>query len=901
MKASQVFVQLALAGLAFGKIPLSSVSRKTSLPIVPNKFIVEVDNEADIPGKRSLDSTKTHVLRTLRERGVDFEVHNEYDSPGLFVGAAVTLSDVSKLLETPGVKAIRQVTRIQGPKPVKVHVLSGTDDPEVPPSAESTHIMTGVDKLHAEGIFGAGIKIGIIDTGIDYTHPALGGAFGPGNKVVGGYDLVGDNYDGTNTPVPDDDPLDQCAGHGTHVAGIIGANPGNPFNISGVAYKASLSSYRVFGCAKGATVTDDVLVEALLRGAKDGQDILTLSIGGPDGWTESSSSVVASRIAASGKVVTIAAGNEGSSGSWYSSSPSNGINAISVASVENTIVPLQKLTVQGVEHDPITYFATFPLPIPGSWPIYATSNDTTVANDACDALPDSTPDLSSFAVVVRRGSCTFVQKLTNIAAKGGNVVLIYDNGGGFSSITTGDFTNSTFIQAADGAFVRLCVTSLASTYAAGKAISISFPQTGGSTNFPNPTGGLVSDFSTYGPSNDMYFKPALAAPGGNIISTIPVALGSYAVESGTSMATPFMAGSAALLLSVQGTSKQVSTSVRDLFQTTAQRVASSHTDADPLQTLTQQGAGLINVYKALHTKTIVSPGQLLLNDTANYRGVQTFTVRNTDKTWKAYNLTHVPAGTAVTVTAGGIYPAVGPVPLSANYATVKLSSKAFTLFPGQSKTIVAFIEPPTGIDKSTYPVFSGFIEIASGTETTHVSYLGLAASLKDKQILDHSDEIFGVPIPAVLNSAGNAQTNATNYTFKGDDFPTVLAYLAFGTPVFRVDVVKPDIKFNGTLNTRDVEERGVLDPRFFSFPHKNTFAQVAIVGALSETDFLSRSTSSDGGYVTLAFNSAQFANGTAIPDGSYRFLVRALKVTGDITKEADYESWLSPVIGVKTA
>ena len=109
--------------------------------------------------------------------------------------------------------------------------------------------------------------------------------------------------------------------------GIIGANPGNQFNISGVAYDSSLSAYRVFGCT--GTVTDDskspafivsrpylstffclVIVEALLRGVADGQDILTLSLGGPDGWTESSSSVVASRIAASGKVVTIAAGND---------------------------------------------------------------------------------------------------------------------------------------------------------------------------------------------------------------------------------------------------------------------------------------------------------------------------------------------------------------------------------------------------------------------------------------------------------------------------------------------------------------------------------------------------------------------------------------------------------------
>jgi subtilisin family serine protease len=140
-----------------------------------------------------------------------------------------------------------------------------------------------------------------------------------------------------------------CNGHGTHVAGIIGADPGNKFGIQGVSYGASIAAYRVFGC-KGS-VTDDsqfslppslsyasnsipVIIDALLRGNSDGMDILTLSLGGSDGWTESSSSVVASRLASRGKVVTIAAGNDGAYGSWYTSSPGNGIDVISVASVD---------------------------------------------------------------------------------------------------------------------------------------------------------------------------------------------------------------------------------------------------------------------------------------------------------------------------------------------------------------------------------------------------------------------------------------------------------------------------------------------------------------------------------------------------------------------------------------
>jgi len=87
------------------------------------------------------------------------------------------------------------------------------------------------------------------------------------------------------------------------------------------------------------------------------------------------------------------------------------------------------------------------------------------------------------------------------------------------------------------------------------------------------------------------------------------------------MATPFVAGSAALLLSVKGKSTAVASAARNLFQTTAQMVPSSKTDGDPLQTLTQQGAGLINVFDAIHATTIVSPGELILNDAANFKPV----------------------------------------------------------------------------------------------------------------------------------------------------------------------------------------------------------------------------------------------------------------------------------------
>lgn len=894
MKMIRLFHTLLWVSSALATIPLSSVKRATTLNIVENKFIIEVDSAADIPQVRRGLGTHEALYEELQKRAIGFHVNKEFDSAGIFIGASVTLAnaqDAQAVTAIPGVRAIRPVRKIDRPQPVASHVVTGTSDPALPPDTESTHVLTGVDKLHAQNITGKGIKIGIIDTGIDYTHPALGSGFGPGHKVIGGFDLVGDDYDGTNTPVPDSDPLDQCVGHGTHVAGIIGADPlKNPFNISGVAFDSSLSAYRVFGCT--GFVTDDVLVDALLLGVKEGQNILTLSLGGADGWTESSASVVASRIAALGTVVTIAAGNDGASGAWYSSSPGNGINVISVASLDNTVTPLQSATVGGATHDPIVYFNLFPFNVTGALPIFATSNDTTVVDDTCNPLGPAIPDLSKFVTIIRRGTCTFVQKMTNVAAKGGNFALIYDNGSGFNAISVGDF-NASLIQAADGEF-------LVQQFAAGVPITLTFPQSGALVQFPNPAGGLISTFTSYGPTNDFFFKPAVAAPGGNILSTLPVNLGVYGIESGTSMATPFVAGSAALLFEAKGISKQVGTSARSLFESTANTIPSSHTDGDPLQTVIQQGAGLINVFDAIHTTTILSPTEIILNDTAHFQGVHSLTVTNTGKTFKKYTISHVPAGTAVTVSPDFVgepsfFPALGPVPLTTDQANVVFSESTFTVPAGGRHTITVRFTLPQTIAESTLPVFSGFINIVSGTERVHASYIGLAASLIDQQTLDDSDFVFGVTIPAVLDSVGNVQEEPTNYTFVGEDFPTVLWRQSFGTPSFRLDLVDVNTTLPATRS-----RRAVGDSPFLTFPKKpsGSFAQVKIVGPITAIPFLTRSNLDDNLDNVVNLDTPTFANGTIIPNGLYRLLIRSLRVTGNPDREEDYEAWLSPIIGV---
>lgn len=226
------------------------------------------------------------------------------------------------------------------------------------------------------------------------------------------------------------------------------------------------------------------------------------------------------------------------------------------------------------------------------------------------------------------------------------------------------------------------------------------------------------------------------------------------------------------------------------------------------------------------------------------------------------------------------------------------------VLPGQTAKVLATFRPPRGLDNTQFPVFSGFIQLTAPGETYHVSYLGLSASLKDKQVIDNTDEFFGVPLPTLLDSAGNVQAGPANYTFVGDDAPALLFRLAFGTPTFRVDLVDPNIKFTPTI---PLAARGLSSfiPPFFTFPHPHnggTFSQVKILGSLGELDFIPRNdedpTSGGTGFNTLLLDPT-FANGTTIANGSYRVLVRALRVTGNPTREEDYDSWLSPILGVQ--
>ncbi|EEB89297.1 hypothetical protein MPER_12621, partial [Moniliophthora perniciosa FA553] len=409
------------------------------------------------------------------------------------------------------------------------------------------------------------------------------------------------------------------------------------------------------------------------------------------------------------------------------------------------------------------------------------------------------------------------------------------------------------IQAKDGNF-------LVQQYAAGVPLTVTFPQSGGIEQFPLEAGGLISYFSSYGPTNDFWLKPSVAAPGGNIVSTWPIPLGEYALASGTSMATPFVAGSAALVLAVKGRSADVVAGMRTLFETTAKPLASNHSEDVPLQTLTQQGAGLINVFDALQTTTVVSPSELVINDTAHF---------NHGSSEKTYKVTHIPAGTAITVASGTIFTAEGPVPLTNDFASVSFScGSRLTVGSGQTQTFTATFTPPTDVDATTFPVYSGYVQLASQDEQLHISYVGLAASLYDKQVLDNTDAFFDLQFPLIVKNDEPVEA-PTNFTFDNStsDFPAVWMRLAFGTAVARLDLVEVDAEVGPAIVSRDLDVNIGLELKpLLTFPGEHeggTFSQVKTVGPVLELTYLPRNTFdllSGNALNILPFNSPTFAN-----------------------------------------
>lgn len=316
--------------------------------------------------------------------------------------------------------------------------------------------------------------------------------------------------------------------------------------------------------------------------------------------------------------------------------------------------------------------------------------------------------------------------------------------------------------------------------------------------------------------------------------------GKYAILSGTSMATPFVAGASALLLEVRGKTKDTARSARDLFETTSVPVRSDVSNTSFLQTITQQGAGLLNVYNAVHYTTQITPGELLLNDTSTFDGKHTINIYNSGKRTRSYTLSHDPAGTALTM--NGTMASPGPVPLASQYATVRFSQSKVTVHPNMTSVVTVQFQPPKDVDATAFPVYSGFIRIDSDNdEHLSVSYLGLAADIGDMEVLDQSSDYFSnFTLPALFDKDGKPQLEDNKvYTLEGKDNIQIIYRLNSATPRIIFDLVSAD--------SEATEELGFFK-RFWRYVSRavadghDSPDSVPIVGRIAEMKYIVRNT-----------------------------------------------------------
>jgi subtilisin family serine protease len=495
-----------------------------------------------------------------------------------------TSNAVSGVVVTADAAKIRELTALPEVKAVRPTV------PKVVQNAGSVQLTKALQVWRQTGRLGEGTRIGVVDTGIDYTHADFGGpgtvaayqaidrttvdpAFFPTAKVVGGKDFSGDDYDARypekSTPKPDDNPLD-CAGHGTHVAGTAagyGENAdGSPFTGDygkldaealagmrigpGTAPKASLYALKVFGCEGSTNLTAQALDWSLDPNGdgdfSDHLDVVNLSLGSDYAAQDDPDSLFVRKITAAGVLVVAAAGN---GGDFYDigGSPANTPEALAVANTRDAFAIMDGIEAAGTTR-------------PGQYSQNYTGYDTldltkdvvaltdTTNPDGCNPFSDADKALvaGKFAWLdwddgpARR--CGSGGRTDNAHAAGAVGVILPSEHDTFLAAIAGNTAIPVF---------QLTRTATTGVRAALDDGTLRVRMTGALRNkVPSTTPTLADTMtpsSSRGARGPVAAKPDVAAPGDTILSADFGTGNGVASKGGTSMATPHVAGIAALV------------------------------------------------------------------------------------------------------------------------------------------------------------------------------------------------------------------------------------------------------------------------------------------------------------------------------------------------------------------
>ncbi len=576
-----------------------------------------------------LEEAQTEVARRLVAapyRGVVlYRVQRVLDA----IAAEVDAASIARVREIAGVRAVHRLPLVELRRHGSVPLIAA------PIAWDAV----------AANVRGEGVRIGVVDTGIDYLHVDLGGpgagyeandpavvgdvAGFPGPRVVGGWDFVGDDYDPNSTkpdrrvPKPDADPMD-CEGHGTHVAGIAagsgvtaaGAEYTGPYTSAleagafriapGVAPQASVYALKVFGCT-GASGAVPAAIDWAVDPNGDGDlsdhlDILNLSVGSPFGHPDDPVSAAADSAAAAGVAVVAAAGNDGD-GYYITSAPGTARSALSVAASVDASDVVDGFRIES------------PAAIAGANPaiaatFYKWSNMTApvtgqLAYPASQATGCARFDATNSSLLAGKvalldwsDSCQSGTRVVyaNLAGAIG-VIIAYDR-----PELEGSFPGASSIPAV--VTTQAVGQTLKANLAAPVTVSLDKQFLASQRLLSLPLIDTVPAFSSRGPAPwTSLVKPDLMAPGVTVFSAAR-GTGNKGVEyDGTSMAAPHVAGMMALLRQLHPEwpveelkALAINTATHDLF--------SGPNQAPPRYGVGRSGAGRIDAGAAIRSAVV---------------------------------------------------------------------------------------------------------------------------------------------------------------------------------------------------------------------------------------------------------------------------------------------------------
>ena len=575
-----------------------------------------LDSSAAQSTERKLERARKAVKSQLATKLDDVEVRYEYTTVFNGLSVEADYADLETIQDLPGVKDAYVSQVYQLIEPVNETKL-----------ADSVPAIGG-DIVKNTGYTGKGMVVAILDTGLDTSHEAFQNAVNApkftkqdiADKLASDSLRVGnvsdkipfayDYYD-------DDTNVSGGNSHGTHVAGIVGANSGQ---VTGVAPDAQLMIMKIFG-DDGSGAYDSDIIAALEDAVVLGADAVNMSLGMTAGFSEAASTKtreVYQRVKNAGISLMCAAGNE------YSSS---------YKSASGTDLPLASNPDNGAVASPSTYDAalsvasmnnvkaTAPYLLVGdrkirySDPAETASKQIASLNGRYEYVDCGVGATSDFtgktltnkvALIQRAGEengeiLTFAQKEANAKKAGAKAVIIYDNvEGDLVNMSTDGNIPAVFISKADGE---------AMLAASDKHVSFSKSYL---AQFQDAYSGKMSDFSSWGVTPDLKLKPEITAPGGDIYSTLPGGL--YGSMSGTSMASPHMAGAAVVMAQyiteepggADMTQQEITALSNKLLMSTA--VPVKNKQGLPYSPR-KQGAGLVQLGRATKAKACLSSAE----------------------------------------------------------------------------------------------------------------------------------------------------------------------------------------------------------------------------------------------------------------------------------------------------